>query len=78
MSDEIELHSFATEQPRNGSRFVAFYCDGSGASLFMRDDSGNYIDAEGNLILDDDLSMDSWHCWFSYLPDSFKQFFEHE
>lgn len=72
----ITLTTFYECHPKEGSRFVAFYGDGGGASLFMRDDAGNYFDAEGDLVPDADWFMDSGHVWYDYLPDDFQLWFE--
>lgn len=72
----IDLISFHVAQPMAGSRFVSFYGDGSGASLFLRDDAGDYYTAEGDLIPDKHWFMDSGHCLYAYLPNNFRLFFE--
>lgn len=72
----ITLTPFYIEVPKPASRFVAFYTDGSGASLFLRDDAGNYFDSEGELVPDQEWFFESGHYAFAYLPDDFRLFFE--
>ena len=70
------LTAFCNAEPEKGSKFIAIYGDGSGASLHMRDDTGNYFDAEGDLIMDAHWFMDSGHVWWVYLPDDFDLWFQ--
>ena len=72
----MELELFAVCQPIIGTRFVAFYGDGSGASLYLRTDNGDYYTAEGDVILDKEWFMDSGHHSYAYLPENFRLFFE--
>ena len=74
--NEIDVECFAVAQPIRGSRIVAFYGDGSGANLFLRDAAGDYYSADGELIQGKDWFMDSGHCLYAYLPESFRLFFE--
>lgn len=74
----MELEIFAVCQPQVGSKFIAFYADGSGASLYLRDDNGDYYTTEGDLIKDNEWFIDSGHFQYAYLPDDFKLWFENE
>lgn len=64
------MNLFSVEQPKNGSRLVAFFDDASGARLFIRDDAGRYIDAFGE---EDDMS--GYSHWMP-IPDTYKFWFE--
>jgi len=62
-----ELKLFHAERPMG--KFVAFFNDGSGASLFMTDDSGETIDSDGDLIGAE--TLDNYLSWMQ-LPDDFE------
>lgn len=63
----------------NGTRFVAIYGDGSGANLFMIDDSGHLLDAEfaDQTPAPDTWLMDAGYQYWMKIPDTFKLWFEH-
>jgi len=69
------VNCFYTD-PMPAGNFVAFYADGSGASIFNRRDSGVF-DAGGNAMPDGvDWYQDAGYCFWLPLPDDFSFFFE--
>ena len=72
----IELQSFYATEPPVDSRFVAFYCDGSGAALFKRDMAGDYHDADGDSLPDGEWFVGAGYYLYACLPDFFRLFFE--
>lgn len=72
----MKLFNFYEQPPEHGTRFIAFYSDGSGAELFMRTDNGDYIKADSMFAPNTDWFIDSGYLWFARLPDDFKLFFE--
>lgn len=72
------LHYIHAKSIPNGTKFVAFFGDGSGASLFLVDDSGHLYDTDMNQVgiaPDNDLQDRGYVSWIE-LPDSFKFWFE--
>jgi len=65
------LKNMENEPPPNGSKFVVLFSDGSGASLYMRDDEGFYLQAEDGCS----EVIDPGHFWLP-VPDYFKFWFE--
>ena len=62
-----------------GTRFVALYCDGSGASLYLIDDEGELYDAtDGKLgvVSPDAYLQDTGKMYWIELPATFKFWFE--
>ena len=72
----MRLFNFYKQPPEEGTRFIAFYSDGSGAELFMRTDNGDYIKADSMFAPDTNWFIDSGYLWFARLPDDFRLFFE--
>lgn len=70
----MDLKLFAIQAPKKGSKFVAFWHDGSGATLFIRLDDGSYLEGDGEPYAGDFFES-GYHSW-EYLPDSFELWFE--
>ncbi len=66
-----ELKLIHAEAPTG--KFVAFYNDGSGASVFCMTDAGELLNAEGEAY--DEAALDNYCQWMP-LPDDFRFFFE--
>ena len=70
------------EPPTRGSRFVALYDDGSGASLFVWGDDGHLFDADGDdhgVMDGEDLKdwlYESGHWYWTALPQGYALGFE--
>lgn len=74
-----ELKSIYTDKPEG--KFVAFFSDGSGASLFWaidgEDGLPDYLDSEGDLIpCPETYLIDAGYNHWMQLPNEFKFFFE--
>lgn len=69
----MELKYFHIEKPTAG-KFIAFFNDGSGATLFIMFDNGEAMDAEGEQT-DLDYIMSEYSSWCK-MPDDFRYFFE--
>lgn len=61
------------EKPQLGQKFCALYNDGSGARLYMIDDSGEMHSSEGEL--ENIEYLDNFSHWFA-IPDSYKFWME--
>lgn len=75
----LTLHPFYDDAlPAPGTKFVAFYGDGSGSALFVRFDDGDYADAEmeERAKFSADGFMDAGFLWWSRMPDDFEFFGE--
>ncbi len=63
----------------NGTKFVAFFGDGSGAKLFLISDDGELADAENGfrgITAPEVWLQDAGFIYWMKLPDSFKLWFE--
>jgi hypothetical protein len=74
----MTLNSIAAKSIPNGTKIVAIYGDGSGASLFFVDDLGSLYNAECGYvdIAPDTYLMDHGFAYWMLLPDSFRMWFE--
>ncbi len=70
----MDLKMLTSQTPKENSRFVAFFHDGSGATLFVRLDDGTYLEAEGDEYSGD--LFDAGYSHWEYLPDNFQLWFE--
>ena len=61
----------------NGTRFIAFYGDHSGARLFMRQENGSFVTPEGTLVQTEFFDAHNFEEW-AELPNCFMFFFEDE
>ncbi|MDE2105544.1 MAG: hypothetical protein KGL39_50425 [Patescibacteria group bacterium] len=75
---QTPFNAIASKSIPNGTKFVAFYYDGSGAALFWIDDSGHLYDAEAEEIsaTPDTHLLDSEFGYWMKLPDGYKFWFE--
>lgn len=71
----MRLYCHYTDEVKLNSKIVSFYSDGSGASVFSRDDMGSVRNAEGE-YLSTDYFLDAGYCHFAYLPKGFKLWYE--
>lgn len=70
--------------PQPGTRFVALYSDGSGASVYRYDDEKHLIDATGEDICGQPVTSQKIESWlfdagylhWAVLPEGQKLFFE--
>ena len=65
---------YAVSIPK-GTKFVAFYADGSGCKLYkITDDDGHLVDAEGEIIGDapDQMLMDMGFAFWMPILKTFK------
>ena len=69
------LKSLFVDHPPKGCKFVALFCDGSGAGIFARTESGSVVDAEGNKRTVDDLVDAGYGDWLR-LPDDYVMWYE--
>lgn len=72
------LESIRSNSIPNGTKFVAFYGDGSGAMLFLIDANGHLFNAKGSdLGCDPEVElMDRHFIYWLELPRDFKLLFE--
>lgn len=74
-----ELKLIGAEPPHK-QNFIAIFGDGSGCVMYCWLDSGEIVDAEGDLCFEaDDLQgalQDCDYCWWMPLPDNFDFFFK--
>lgn len=78
MRMNIKLKCLLTTPP-TGGKFIAFFNDGSGASLYYITKNGNMLDTDGcdQEINASDLIDNNYSQW-AQLPDDFKYWFEIE
>lgn len=73
MKSVSDMKNAASDSPEVGKKFVAFYSDGGGASLFKRVGTKLFIGADGEKYTDE--NMDVYFYW-QYLPDNFEFWYE--
>lgn len=61
------------ESPRPGTRFVALFADGSGASVFSVRDDGRLLNANGGSCgrVDCDWLLEAGYVFWTELPEGF-------
>lgn len=76
----MTLNSIHAKSIPNGTKFVAIYCDGSGADIFRIDRDGYLFDAEGNTLSETpDIHLEGCgYCYWIELPKTFKLWSEYK
>lgn len=66
------------EPPKLGTRFVALYVDGSGASVFTLKNNGALVNAEGDYLgrIGEAWFGDAVFSFWAELPEGYQMFFE--